>query len=331
MNVVFGTGSWGTTLALVLARQGLPVTLLSRGQEEADVLALARENHRFLPGVPFPASLDVTGDCGVLAGAEVLTLAVPSGSLTAAVERLAPSLGRDTIVVSGSKGLVQMAGHDLPRRPSEVLGAALPNPVCALSGPNLAREVARALPTTTVAASADAAAAETVQRLFTDRSFRVYTSTDVVGVELGGALKNVVALAAGAADGMNLGDNAKAALITRGLAEISRLGRALGAEPLTFAGLAGLGDLVATCASPLSRNRRLGEALATGRGLAEAQHELGQVAEGVPTTKAAVELARAKGVEMPIAQQMYEVLFEGKDPRQAVLDLMQREPKAELA
>ncbi len=168
-----------------------------------------------------------------------------------------------------------------------------------------------------------------VQQLFASQVFRVYTSDDVVGVELGGALKNVVALAAGAADGMQLGDNAKAALMTRGLAEISRLGAALGADPLTFAGLAGLGDLVATCASPLSRNRRLGEALAGGRGLADAQRHVGQLAEGVPTTRAAVELARGAGVEMPIAQQMHAVLFEGKDPRQAVYDLMQREPKAE--
>jgi len=329
VNVVYGTGSWGTTLALVLARQATPVTLLARSREEADALALAGENTRFLPGVPFPPALSVTSDAAVLAQAEMLISAVPSSSLPAAMDQLAPSLGASCVVVSGSKGLVETAAG-APRRPTEVISAVLPNPVCALSGPNLAREVARALPSTTVVASRDPAAAEAVQRLFTDRSFRVYTSEDVVGVELAGALKNVVALAAGAADGMQLGDNAKAALITRGLAEMSRLGRELGAEPLTFAGLAGLGDLVATCASPLSRNRRLGEALAAGRGLAEAQREIGQLAEGVPTTKAAVELARHHSVDIPIAQQMHAVLFEGKDPRQAVLDLMQREPKAEL-
>ncbi len=328
MNVVFGTGSWGTTLAVVLARQQTPVTLLARSRDEADALRLAGENRRFLAGVPFPASLTVSADLAVLADAETLTLAVPSEAMLGTVSCAEPRLNSRAVVVSGSKGLVR-TDESRPRRLTELIAGALPNPVCALSGPNLAREVARSLPSTTVVASDDAEAAAAIQRLFTDRGFRVYTSTDVIGVELGGALKNVVALAAGAADGMQLGDNAKAALITRGLAEISRLGRALGAEPLTFAGLAGMGDLVATCASPLSRNRRLGEALATGRGLAEAQREVGQLAEGVPTTRAAVELARQAGVEMPIAQQMYAVLFEGKDPRDAVLDLMQREPKAE--
>jgi glycerol-3-phosphate dehydrogenase (NAD(P)+) len=210
-----------------------------------------------------------------------------------------------------------------------VIAAALPNPVCALSGPNLAGEIARGLPATTVAASSEEAPAADVQRLFTDSSFRVYTSRDVAGVELAGALKNVVALAAGVADGMQQGDNAKAALMTRGLAEMSRLGHALGAEPLTFAGLAGMGDLVATCASPFSRNRRLGEQLARGLPLEQALREVGQLAEGVPTTRAAVELARQHGVDMPIASQMHAVLFEGKDPRQAVLDLMQRELKPE--
>lgn len=330
MNVVFGTGSWGTTLALVLARHGAPVTLLARTAEEADELRAAGENRRFVPGMRFPASLVVSADQVVLTETAVLTLAVPSGTLPRAIEQLGKHLNSAAIVVTGSKGLVQSGDSPRALRPTEVVSAAVPNAVCALSGPNLAREVAQSLPTTTVVASRDRAAAEHVQRLFTDASFRVYTSTDVVGVELAGALKNVVALAAGAADGMKLGDNAKAALITRGLAEMSRLGRAMGAEALTFAGLAGLGDLVATCASPLSRNRRLGEALAAGRGLAEAQREIGQLAEGVPTTKAAVELAAEHGVEMPIAQQMYEVLFAGKDPHQAVYDLMQREPKAEV-
>jgi glycerol-3-phosphate dehydrogenase (NAD(P)+) len=328
VHIVFGSGSWGTTLAVLLARKQAPVTLLARDEGEAAALRLAGENQRFLPGVPFPPGLGVSGDAALLAEAETLTLAVPSEAVPAAVRLVARRLPAAAVVVSGSKGLVS-AGQDRPRRLTELIGAALPNPVCALSGPNLAREVARALPATTVVASADPAAAHAVQRLFTDRAFRVYTSRDVVGVELGGALKNVVALAAGAADGMQLGDNAKAALITRGLAEISRLGGALGAEPLTFAGLAGMGDLVATCASPLSRNRRLGEALAAGRGLEEAQREVGQLAEGVPTTRAAVELARQVGVEMPIAQQMHAVLFEGKAPRDAVLDLMQRELKAE--
>jgi glycerol-3-phosphate dehydrogenase (NAD(P)+) len=330
VNVVFGTGSWGTTLAVLLARQEVPVTLLARTSEEAEGLRLAGENRRFLPGVPFPASLSVSADGALLSEAELLALAVPSESVPSAIERISPRLSRAALVVSASKGLVQSGDGAAPRRLSEVIAAGLPNPVCALSGPNLAREIARELPSTTVVASADHGAAAEVQRRFSDKAFRVYTSTDVVGVELGGALKNVVALAAGAADGMQLGDNAKAALITRGLAEMTRLGLALGAQALTFAGLAGLGDLVATCASPLSRNRRLGEALASGRGLAEAQRQVGQLAEGVPTTRAALALARQAGVEMPIVEQMFAVLFEGKEPRQGMLDLMQREPKAEF-
>jgi glycerol-3-phosphate dehydrogenase (NAD(P)+) len=324
LNVVFGSGSWGTTLAIVLVRAGEPVTLLTRTQAEAETLAQAGENRRFLPGIRFPAELHVSAEAQVLAHARSLVLAVPSASMADAVQRLAPHLSPSAVVVSGSKGLAPG-----PRRLTELISEQLPNRVCAMSGPNLASEIARGLPATTVVASKDEDAASAIQRLFSGLSFRVYTSRDVVGVELGGALKNVVALAAGAADGMQLGDNAKAALITRGLVEMSRLGRALGAEPLTFAGLAGMGDLVATCASPVSRNRRLGEALASGRGLAEAQREIGQLAEGVPTTRAAVELARNAGVEMPIAEQMHAVLFGGKDPRQAVLDLMQREPKAE--
>jgi glycerol-3-phosphate dehydrogenase (NAD(P)+) len=328
LHAVYGSGSWGTTLAIVLARTGAAVTLVARTADEADMLARAGGNERFVPGVQFPPSLAVSADARALADAETLTIAVPSESLAGGLLHLAPHVGRHTVVVSASKGLAE-SSDSRPMRLSELVAQRLPNPVCALSGPNLAPEIARGLPATTVVASKHAGAAERVQRLFSGGAFRVYTSPDVVGVELGGALKNVVAVAAGVADGLNLGDNAKAALLTRGLAEISRLGRALGADPLTFAGLAGMGDLVATCASPLSRNRRLGQALASGLGLAEAQRQLGQVAEGVPTTRAAVHLARQTGVDMPIAEQMHAVLFEGKDPRKALLDLMQREPKAE--
>src|SRR5581483_8653384 len=265
---------------------------------------------------------------------DVLMLAVPSESMNRAIGWLAPRLTPKTVVVSGSKGLADVPdpageGHPRPRRMTEIIARYVSGQLCALSGPNLAKEVAGGLPATTVVASSDAGAAAAVQRLFAGPTFRVYTSTDVVGVELGGALKNVVALAAGVADGMHVGDNAKAALITRGLAEMSRLGQALGADARTFAGLAGLGDLVATCASPFSRNRRLGEQVAGGKSLDQAQRTVGQLAEGVPTTLAAVELADQAGVEMPIFRQMHALLFEGKDPRQAVLDLMQREPKSE--
>jgi len=324
VHVVFGSGSWGTTLAVVLARKGEDVALLTRTAAEADALRLAGENQRFLPGVPFPPHLTVSADRGLLAEAATLTLAVPSQDISEAAGYVAGHLAPGALVVSASKGLAEG-----PCRLSEAIADVLPNPLAAISGPNLAREIARGLPATTVAASADDTVAAQVQRLFTGSTFRVYTSTDIVGVELGGALKNVVALAAGVADGMQQGDNAKAALITRGLAEMSRLGQALGADPLTFAGLAGMGDLVATCSSPYSRNRRLGEQLARGHSLDKAQREVGQLAEGVPTTRAAVELGRQHGVDMPIAVQMHAVLFEGKDPRQAVLDLMQRGLKAE--
>jgi len=329
VQAVYGSGSWGTTLAIVLARKQQPVTLLVRTAAEAEQLMLAGQNQRFLPGVPFPSSLTVSADLGPLADAETLILAVPSESVLGAIDRLRAHVPPDTVVVSASKGLVDGGGFG-PQRLSEAISARLPNSVCALSGPNLAREIARGLPATTVIASVSQSAAELVQRLISDQAFRAYTSPDVAGVELAGALKNVVALAAGVSDGMHLGDNAKAALITRGLAEMSRLGRKLGADPLTFAGLAGLGDLVATCASPLSRNHRMGEALASGSGWEDAQRALGQVVEGVPTTRAAVLLGRRLGVDLPIAEQMHAVLFEGKDPRQGLLDLMQREPKAEL-
>ncbi|MDE3076768.1 MAG: NAD(P)-dependent glycerol-3-phosphate dehydrogenase [Chloroflexota bacterium] len=325
LDVVVGTGSWGTTLAIVLARRQHAVTLLARTAEEAERLRYDGENRRFLPGVPFPASLTAGADPSVLAEARSVTIAVPSETLTAAVQLLAGRIGPTAVVVSASKGLVA----ESHRRLSEVIAAAVPNPVCVLSGPNLAREIARELPASTVIASDDPEAALAVQGILAGHTLRVYTSSDVVGVELGGALKNIIALAAGASDGLNLGDNAKAALMTRGLAEITRLGTALGAQARTFAGLAGLGDLVATCASPLSRNRRLGERLARGESWQQAQRELGQVAEGVPTTRAAVALSRSVGVEMPIAEQMHAVLFEGQDPRAAVLELMRREPKGE--
>ena len=325
-HVVVGTGSWGTTLAVVLARIGHPVVLLARTAEEAQQLAQAGENARFLPGVPFPRRLTVSADWKLAGTAALLIVAVPSDTVEAALAGLNGQLAPRSVIVSASKGL---ASND-QRRLSEVIGARFANSVAVLSGPNLAREIARDLPSSTVVASHQAHSAAAVQRAFAGGMMRVYTSEDVVGLELAGALKNVIALAAGAADGLELGDNAKAALITRGLAEISRLGVALGAQARTFAGLAGIGDLVATCASPLSRNRRLGEALVRGESWQAAQARLGQVAEGVPTTRAAVALARRAGVEMPIAEQMHAILFEGRSPRAAVLELMQRELKAEV-
>lgn len=328
---VVGTGSWGTTLALLEARYGRPTTLLTRTPTEAAELRAAGEHARVAPGHAFPASLRITSDPEqALDGCAVVLLAVPSQSMRANAERLRPYLRPETIVLSCAKGLERGS----LKRMSQVLSEVLPahaERIGALSGPNIAREILEGRPATTVIGVAEHRYAEQAQRLLTMPTFRVYTSDDVVGIELAGALKNIIALGAGFADGLAAGDNAKAAFLTRGLAEIARLGIVLGAHPLTFAGLAGLGDLVATCTSPWSRNRRLGEALARGLTLEQALAELGgQVAEGVTTVQTARALAARHGVEMPIADQLYQVLFEGKAPRQAIADLMQREVKHEL-
>ena len=326
---VVGTGSWGVVLACHVAALARPVTLLARTVEEAHSLSAAGSSPR-LPGVPFPSSLNLTADPSALSSGSVVLLVVPAQTMRENVRLLAPHLHSWQVVVSASKGLE--IGSAL--RMSEVIAQEAPHlspdSICALSGPNLAREVAARKPSLSVVAARSLAAAEAVQALFTAPHFRLYTSTDVAGVELAGALKNVVALGAGMCDGLHAGDNAKAALITRGLAEMARLGKAVGAEPLTFSGLAGIGDLVATCTSPLSRNRTTGERLAQGKSLTQIQDELRQIAEGVPTTRAARELARRFGVEMPIADLMYEVLFNGLPILQAGLALMQRDPKREL-
>ncbi len=328
---VVGTGNWGTTLAIALARGGKKVALLARNAAEAAVLRAAGENTRFLPGQPFPPTLELLADQELATRTQLLLLVTPSRTIRSNAEQLAPWIGADTIVLSCAKGIE--AGSLLTM--SEVVRSALPGIrpgyIGALSGPNIASEIARSLPATTVVATSDDSAARVAQSLLTTTLFRVYRSADVTGVELAGALKNIIALGAGIGDGMGVGDNAKAAFITRGLAEITRLGVARGANPLTFAGLAGLGDLVATCASPYSRNRRLGEALARGQTLDEAQASLGQVAEGVGTTATARALAAQHHVELPIADEMYRVLFEGKSAHQAGIDLMQRDPKDELA
>lgn len=328
---VVGTGTWGTTLGLLLAGKGLPLVLWARTEQEADDLRLARENRTFLPGVKFPDNLTVTASIEeAVRGCSLLLLVVPAQTMRANVRVAGSVLGKDTVVVSASKGLEIGTG----KRMSEVLGEELPETlrtrVAVLSGPNLAREIIEGRPATTVVASQDPAIASFVADLLMLPRFRVYTNQDVVGVELGGALKNIYALGAGIGDGLGVGDNAKAAFITRGLAEMARLGVAMGANPLTFAGLAGLGDLVATCASKHSRNRSVGEQLAQGRKLSEIQASMRMVAEGVTTTVAVRDLAYRYGVEMPIAGLMHEVLFGDKSPGDAVVQLMTREPKNEF-
>ena len=333
---VVGTTTWGATLAIILARRGIEVRLLARSSEEAARLSAAGEHPR-LAGHAFPEGLSVTGDWAAgLDGASVVIFAVPAQTMRENAKRAAPDIARSPVVVSAAPVVVSAAKgleHGTFKRMSQVLDDELPATAgahCALSGPNLAREVVRGLPTSTVVASPDADAARRAQELLNSTTFRVYTNTDVIGTELAGALKNVIAIGAGIADGMGLGDNAKAGFLTRGLAEITRLGVAAGADALTFAGNAGLGDLMATCFSTLSRNHRLGIALAEGRSLEEAIDSLGgEVAEGVTTTPAALDLARAHGVEMPIAELTNRVLFEGLSPKDALGELMSRQPRPE--
>jgi glycerol-3-phosphate dehydrogenase (NAD(P)+) len=316
VGAVVGTTSWGTTLAVLLARLPIPVVLLARTEEEAALLARDRENQRLLPGVPFPLSLQVTAQADeALAHADLVVFAVPSRALRENVRWVGASLAPGAVVLSAVKGLERESGQ----RMSEVLQQEMPRgsgqPLAVLSGPNLSAEIVQGKPASTVVACLREEVACRVQGLLASPSLRVYTSTDVVGVELGGALKNIIAIGAGIGDALGYGANAKAAFVTRGLAEITRLG---------VAGLAGLGDLVATCFSPLSRNRWLGEQVGGGRPLPEVLGEMQHVAEGVDTTVAALKLAERFGVEMPITETTYRVLFQGLDPRQAVAELLGR-------
>ena len=329
---VAGTTSWGTTLAIVMAQKGLEVGLWARTEDEAAQLRADGENQRLLPGARLPPGVAVTASPDEAFGdADLVIIAVPSGSMRGNARAIGESIDRSAVIVSASKGLEL----DSAKRMSEVLAEELPShlhpSICALSGPNLATEIISGKPSSTVVASASGVAAARAQSLLTSSRFRVYTNADVIGVELGGALKNIIALGAGVCDGLAYGDNAKAAFMTRGLAEIARMGVAAGAEVMTFAGLAGVGDLVATCSSPLSRNHRVGEELAKGGSLAQILDTMGHVAEGIDTTAAAIALARSLNVDMPIAQATYDVLFNGLAIQQAVSDLLEREPVPEWA
>ena len=327
---VAGTTSWGTTLAIIMAREATDVSLWARSEQEADQLRTAGENRRFVPGQPFPMDLQVTASADEAFGdAAMAIIAVPSRSLRANARAIRDSLADSTVVVSATKGLELGSGRRMSQILEEELPSSLHDHICALSGPNLAQEIVRGKPSSTVVASHNEDAAKHAQRLLTSTRFRVYTNTDIIGVELGGSLKNIIALGAGICDGLYYGDNAKAAFITRGLTEIARLGVAAGAEPLTMAGLAGMGDLIATCSSPLSRNHHVGEELAKGKSLEEIQASMKNVAEGVDTTAAAVALADQLGVEMPITQATYNVLHNNKDVGQAVSELMGRAPVPE--
>jgi len=327
---VVGGGAWGTTLADLLARKGEAVTLWAR---EPDVVAGINRDHVnavFLPGASLAPSLTATSDiAAAVGGAEIVVCAAPSHAMRQVMTAAAGALRGSprAILVSVSKGLEPERLTTMSCVLADVCGAA--TPVAVLSGPTFAREVYERQATAVVTAAREHDVALRVQELFSTPHFRVYTHTDVIGVELGGALKNVIAVAAGILEGLGLGDNTRAALITRGLAEITRLGVALGADPLTFAGLAGMGDLVLTATGAQSRNHALGVALGAGHSLAEAQAGKPTVAEGVNTARTAVALAERHDVDLPIAREVAAILFEGKAPRLAVADLMERELKRE--
>lgn len=324
---VYGAGSWGTALAVSMGKAGHEVALLGRNPNEMSLMDERRENLRYLPGVVLPQTIKPTVDHLNIEDSEMVVLSVPSHSVRDTAQKIKPYLKKGTIVVNTAKGLEE-GSH---KRLSQVLVEELPdNPIVVLSGPSHAEEVGRDMPTTVVVASQDIQAAEVVQDLMMTPKFRVYTNPDTVGVELGGAFKNIIALCTGFADGLGFGDNTKAALMTRGIAEITRLGAAMGGNPLTFAGLAGVGDLIVTCTSQHSRNRRAGVALGQGKPLEKVLQEVGMVVEGVRITKIAHELSRECGISMPIIEQAYQVLFEGADPKTAVSALMMRGKKHEI-
>lgn len=325
MNVaVLGAGSWGTALARLICSNGHRVSLWERDPATAAALRETRQNERYLPGFPLPDGLHVSSELnGVSSGADLVVIAVPSDAVREVSQMAAPFVCAGVPMLSAAKGLEQRTG----RRLSEVLADSIPScagRVAALSGPNLALELAAGVPAATVVASKEPDVAAACRAALSSSHFRVYTSDDLAGVELGGAIKNVLAIAAGICEGMGFGDNTKAALLTRGLAEMTRLGVAYGANPSTFSGLSGVGDLFATASSHLSRNLRVGIALGQGRTLRDVLEEIGQVAEGVPTTRAAAALADRADVDMPIVRETHAILFEGQPARLGLENLMSR-------
>lgn len=327
---VVGAGAWGTSLARHLANKGLPVRLWAYEHDVVEAIRRKRENTIFLSGVQLPSSLDVTGSLQEsVQDIGLLVFAVPSHAARSVLRQLGPLLPRSIPIVSATKGIEEETFKLMSQVMEDVLPASLHTSICVLSGPSFATEVCRDQPTAIVLAGPETHTVRTLQHVFMTPCFRVYAGTDVTGVQLGGAIKNVMALAAGVVDGLNLGHNARAALITRGLAEMIRLGMALGADPKTFYGLSGVGDLVLTCTGPLSRNHTVGVRLGRGETLSDILQGTPTVAEGVRTSSAAAGLARRYKVDMPIVQAVCAVLFEGKSPRVAVAELMERAAKEE--
>mgnify|MGYP001377954952 CR=1 FL=1 len=329
-TAIIGATTWGTTLGILLAQNGVPVSLLARSESEAQTLTSQGRNARFLPDAPFPDSLSVTSEPeSALRQSSLVIIAVPSDRMRENVQRIESHLQPGAIILSATKGLELPTAQRMSQVLEDELPANLHSGICVLSGPNLAKEIVQGKLASTVIASQNPDASQTAQAALMSNNFRVYTSRDVLGVELAGALKNIVALGAGIGDGMEAGENAKAAFLTRGLAEMTRLGVAAGADPMTFAGLAGIGDVVATCSSRLSRNRYVGEQLTRGQSWADIRASMDNVAEGVNATQAALVLAKELEVEMPIAEMASRVLFDGLPPHQAMAELMSRPARSE--
>lgn len=325
---VLGAGSWGSALALELAKKGYEISMWTKNQEQAESIKLTRENKNYLPGILFPENIGLTTDIEeAIKGSTVIVLAVPSQAIRSICSKIKPFVKDEQILVDVAKGLEKGTGLRL----SEVCKEELPNnPYVTLSGPSHAEEVARDIPTTVVVASEDLNVAKKIQDIFMSPEFRVYTNPDIVGVELGGSLKNIIAFGAGICDGLGYGDNAKAALMTRGISEIGRLGVAMGANKLTFAGLSGIGDLIVTCTSMHSRNRRAGILIGQGKSLEETLEEVKMVVEGITATDVAHKVAKELNIDMPITNAIYSVLYEGLDPKEVGVALMMRDKTHEM-
>lgn len=323
-----GGGSWGTAIARLLSNKGHELNFYIRNKEVIEDIRKNKENTKYLPGAKFEKEINLTNNLdSVLEDIEIFIIAVPTSSIREVLTSIKYKISKDVIIVNLSKGIEVESLDRISEISSEILKD---NPFVALSGPSHAEEVGKDIPTTLVASSENLKVAQTIQHEFSTPIFRIYTNPDLVGVEMGGALKNIIALAAGMNDGLAYGDNSKAALMTRGIYEMSKLGISLGANPHTFNGLSGIGDLIVTCTSMHSRNRRAGILIGEGKSMEEACNEVGQVVEGVKTVKSAYKLAKLKNIEMPITNALYKVLYEGYDPNKAVYELMTRENKDEI-
>ena len=323
-----GGGSWGTAIARLLSNKGHELNFYIRNKDVIEDIRKNKENTRYLPGAKFEREINLTDDLdSVLDDIDVFIIAVPTSSIREVLTNIKDKISKETIIVNLSKGIEVESLDRISEISSEILKD---NPFVALSGPSHAEEVGKDIPTTVVVSSENLEVAQTIQHEFSTPIFRIYTNPDLVGVEMGGALKNIIALAAGMNDGLAYGDNSKAALMTRGIYEMSKLGISLGAKPHTFNGLSGIGDLIVTCTSMHSRNRRAGILIGEGKSMEEACKQVGQVVEGVKTVKSAYKLAKLKNIEMPITNALYKVLYEGYDPNKAVYELMTRKNKDEI-